>query len=71
MQGLLEKVLAVLNGKYKRLEHKAEEKAQALKQIRETVNHRNHIDGSVKLIGTSLFGVPKVKQQFGKQLIAF
>ncbi|KAL4286705.1 hypothetical protein AHAS_Ahas19G0112900 [Arachis hypogaea] len=56
---------------YKRLEHKAEEKAQALKQIRETVNHRNHIDGSVKLIGTSLFGVPKVKQQFGKQLIAF
>ncbi|RYQ94714.1 hypothetical protein Ahy_B08g089650 [Arachis hypogaea] len=40
---------------YKRLEHEAEEKAQALKEIRETVNHRNHIDGSVKLIGTSLF----------------
>ncbi|XLQ99872.1 hypothetical protein S83_066071, partial [Arachis hypogaea] len=55
---------AVLNGKYKRLEHKAEEKVQALKEIRETVNHRNHIDGSVKLISTSLFGVPKVKQQF-------
>ncbi|XP_052117817.1 uncharacterized protein LOC127747693 [Arachis duranensis] len=40
---------------YKRLEHEAEEKVQALKEIRETVNHRNHIDGSVKLIGTSLF----------------
>ncbi|KAL4375225.1 hypothetical protein AHAS_Ahas05G0260500 [Arachis hypogaea] len=40
---------------YKRLEHEAEEKVQALKEIRETVNYRNHIDGSVKLIGTSLF----------------
>ncbi|RYQ91679.1 hypothetical protein Ahy_B09g097669 [Arachis hypogaea] len=48
--------------RYKILEHEAEEKAQALKKIRETVNHKNHIDGSVKLIGTSLFGVPKVKQ---------
>ncbi|XLR61098.1 hypothetical protein HN51_004362 [Arachis hypogaea] len=57
--------------KYKILEHEAEEKAQALKEIRETVNHRNHIDGSVKLISTSLFGVPKVKQQLGKKLIAF
>ncbi|XLU41587.1 hypothetical protein S245_036401, partial [Arachis hypogaea] len=35
---------------YKILEHEAEEKAQALKEIRETVDHRNHIDGSVKLI---------------------
>ncbi|RYR56753.1 hypothetical protein Ahy_A05g022444 [Arachis hypogaea] len=35
---------------YKRLEHEAEEKVQALKEIRETVNYRNHIDGSVKLI---------------------
>ncbi|XLT58060.1 hypothetical protein HN873_050664 [Arachis hypogaea] len=45
--------------RYKRLEHEAEEKAQALKEIRDTVNHRNHIDGSVKLIGTLLYGPGK------------
>ncbi|QHO42176.1 vacuolar-processing enzyme-like [Arachis duranensis] len=48
--------------RYKILEHETEEKAQALKEITEMVNHRNHIDGSVKLIGTSLFSVPEVKQ---------
>ncbi|MED6167640.1 hypothetical protein PIB30_004864 [Stylosanthes scabra] len=45
--------------RYKRLEHEAEEKAQVLKEIRETVNHRNHIDSSVKLIGTLLYGPGK------------
>ncbi|RYR59884.1 hypothetical protein Ahy_A05g025841 isoform B [Arachis hypogaea] len=45
--------------RYKRLEQGAEEKAQALKEIRDTVNHRNHIDGSVKLIGTLLYGPGK------------
>lgn len=41
---------------YKRSEHGSEKKREILKQIRETMNHRNHIDGSIKFIGTFLYG---------------
>ncbi|XP_004298668.1 PREDICTED: legumain [Fragaria vesca subsp. vesca] len=41
---------------YKRSEHGSEKKREILKQIRDTMNHRNHIDGSIKFIGTFLYG---------------
>ncbi|KAF7828383.1 Vacuolar-processing enzyme [Senna tora] len=44
---------------YKRSENGGEKKREILKQITETVKHRNHIDGSVDLIGTILFGPAK------------
>lgn len=44
---------------YKRSEGEAEKKTEILKQITETVKHRNHLDGSVELIGTLLFGPAK------------
>ncbi|PRQ18097.1 putative legumain protein [Rosa chinensis] len=41
---------------YKRSEHGSEKKRKILKQIREIMKHRNHIDGSIKFIGTFLYG---------------
>ncbi|KAE9614175.1 hypothetical protein Lal_00016625 [Lupinus albus] len=44
---------------YKRLDNQQEKKTEILKQIAETVKHRNHLDGSVELIGVFLFGPGK------------
>ncbi|XP_054775915.1 legumain-like isoform X2 [Prosopis cineraria] len=44
---------------YKRTGNEAGKKAMILKQITETVKHRKHLDGSVELIGTFLFGPAK------------
>uniref|UniRef100_A0A2P2KT62 Vacuolar-processing enzyme n=1 Tax=Rhizophora mucronata TaxID=61149 RepID=A0A2P2KT62_RHIMU len=41
---------------YKKSDNGSEKKAQILKQITETMIHRNHLDGSMRLIGTLLFG---------------
>lgn len=43
---------------YKRTEG-SEKKEDMLKQIKDKVRHRTHLDGSVKLIGTLLFGPGK------------
>ncbi|KAI4327090.1 hypothetical protein L6164_019591 [Bauhinia variegata] len=44
---------------YKKSEDEQEKKSNILKQITETVKHRNHLDGSVALIGTILYGPEK------------
>lgn len=44
---------------YKRLDHQTEKKREILEKIAETVKHRNHLDGSVELIGVLLFGPTK------------
>ncbi|KAK4262639.1 hypothetical protein QN277_028177 [Acacia crassicarpa] len=44
---------------YKRSENEKEKKAEILNQIKKTVKHRRHLDGSVELIGTFLFGPAK------------
>ncbi|XP_061348195.1 legumain [Gastrolobium bilobum] len=44
---------------YQRSNHQQEKKTHILKQIAETVKHRNHLDGSVKLIGVFLYGPGK------------
>ncbi|KAJ6326912.1 hypothetical protein OIU78_013908 [Salix suchowensis] len=44
---------------YKRSEDGSEKKTQILNQIKETVRHRTHLDSSVELIGTLLFGSKK------------
>lgn len=44
---------------YKRSEHGSEKKKEILKQIRETMKHRNHIDGSIDFIGEFLYGPGK------------
>lgn len=44
---------------YKRLEHEPEKKKEIKEQIAETVKHRNHLDGSVELIGVLLYGPGK------------
>lgn len=44
---------------YKRSEHGSEKKREILKQIRETMKHRNHIDGSIDFIGKFLYGPGK------------
>lgn len=49
----------ILIFQYKRSENELEKKAEILKQIQKTVKHRKHLDGSVELIGTFLFGPVK------------
>ncbi|KAL1371242.1 hypothetical protein HN51_001469 [Arachis hypogaea] len=44
---------------YKRSEDEPEKKREIMKQIAETTKHRNHLDGSVKLIGVFLYGPAK------------
>lgn len=44
---------------YKRLEDESVKKREILREMTETVKHRNHLDGSVGLIGTFLFGPAK------------
>ncbi|KAL5067687.1 hypothetical protein RYX36_018574 [Vicia faba] len=44
---------------YQRLHHQPEKKRDILVKISETVKHRNHLDGSVELIGVLLFGPTK------------
>ncbi|KAJ4846549.1 hypothetical protein Tsubulata_013552 [Turnera subulata] len=44
---------------YKRSEDGSEKKTEILKQITDTMKHRNHLDGSMELIGTILFGPRK------------
>nr|CAB16318.1 cysteine proteinase precursor [Vicia narbonensis] len=44
---------------YQRLDHQTEKKKDTLEKISETVKHRNHLDGSVELIGVLLFGPTK------------
>ncbi|XP_058764244.1 legumain isoform X2 [Vicia villosa] len=44
---------------YQRLGHQTEKKRDILGKISETVKHRNHLDGSVELIGVLLFGPTK------------
>nr|QCW05331.1 asparaginyl endopeptidase 2 [Viola philippica] len=44
---------------YKKSKEGSEEKTEILNQIKETMRHRNHLDGSIKLIGTLLFGPKK------------
>ncbi|KAJ4712829.1 Vacuolar-processing enzyme [Melia azedarach] len=41
---------------YKKAEDGSAKKAETLKQITETMRHRNHLDASVKTIGVLLFG---------------
>lgn len=48
-----------LSLQYKRLDHQTEKKREILEKIAETVKHRNHLDGSVELIGVLLFGPTK------------
>ncbi|KAL6495118.1 hypothetical protein OROGR_030800 [Orobanche gracilis] len=45
--------------RYKKLEHSGEKKAQLLKLITDTVMYREHLDGSVNVIGLVLFGPEK------------
>ncbi|PNT54091.2 hypothetical protein POPTR_001G119800v4 [Populus trichocarpa] len=44
---------------YKRAEGGSEKKTQILNQIKETMRHRTHLDSSMELIGTLLFGPKK------------
>lgn len=44
---------------YKRLENGSEKKKEILKQITEMTRHRAHLDGSMELIGTFLYGPQK------------
>uniref|UniRef100_UPI00174F7D81 Asparaginyl endopeptidase n=1 Tax=Clitoria ternatea TaxID=43366 RepID=UPI00174F7D81 len=44
---------------YQRSNHLLGKKTHILKQIAETVKHRNHLDGSVELIGVLLYGPGK------------
>nr|P49046.1 RecName: Full=Legumain; AltName: Full=Asparaginyl endopeptidase 1; Short=CeAEP1; Flags: Precursor [Canavalia ensiformis]BAA06596.1 asparaginyl endopeptidase [Canavalia ensiformis] len=44
---------------YQRSNHQPEKKTHILEQITETVKHRNHLDGSVELIGVLLYGPGK------------
>nr|AWD84473.1 asparaginyl endopeptidase 1 [Pigea enneasperma] len=67
--GLIDKPMEVVNQRdaeliflwqmYKRSEDKSEKKTEILNQIKETMRHRNHLDGSMELIGTLLFGPRK------------
>jgi hypothetical protein len=41
---------------YKKSENGSEKKREILKQITETKRHRDHLDGSMDLIGTFLYG---------------
>ncbi|WCJ26002.1 Vacuolar-processing enzyme [Euphorbia peplus] len=41
---------------YERAEGESEKKAEILNKIKETIKHRNHLDNSIELIGTILFG---------------
>lgn len=41
---------------YRKLGDETTEKAQILQEIRETVAHRAHLDGSIRVIGFLLFG---------------
>ncbi|CAI0413740.1 unnamed protein product [Linum tenue] len=41
---------------YKRSENGSTKKAAILEEIRRTVTYRNHLDGSIELVGTLLFG---------------
>lgn len=41
------------------MEDETSERAQILKEIRETVAHRAHLDGSIRVIGFLLFGPEK------------
>ncbi|KAF7810139.1 vacuolar-processing enzyme [Senna tora] len=41
---------------YNRSEHESNKKTEMLKQIKETVKHRMHLDYSMELIGTFLYG---------------
>lgn len=42
---------------YKRSEDGSDKKTQTLQQITETIKHRRHLDSSIELIGTLLFGL--------------
>ncbi|KDP25622.1 hypothetical protein JCGZ_20778 [Jatropha curcas] len=44
---------------YKRSDEQSGKKAQILQQIKETIKHRSHLDNSIELIGTLLFGPQK------------
>ncbi|KAL4018969.1 hypothetical protein IC575_022601 [Cucumis melo] len=44
---------------YRKFEDGTNEKAQILEEIRETVTHRSHLDGSIRMIGFLLFGPEK------------
>lgn len=44
------------SSKYKKSENGSEKKRETLKQIRETKRHRDHLDGSMDLIGAFLYG---------------
>lgn len=44
---------------YKRSYYQPEKKREILEQIEETVKHRNHLDGSMELIGNFLYGPGK------------
>ncbi|CAN1333301.1 Vacuolar-processing enzyme, partial [Linum perenne] len=41
---------------YKKSDKGSTKKAEILEEIRRTVTHRNHLDGSINLVGTLLFG---------------
>ncbi|KAH7855437.1 hypothetical protein Vadar_024848 [Vaccinium darrowii] len=45
--------------RYKRADEGSENKKTLLKEITETVIHRNHLDGSIEMIGVLLFGPKK------------
>lgn len=44
---------------YERSKNGSEKKAKTLEQIRHTMRQRSHLDSSVELIGTLLFGPKK------------
>ncbi|KAF2313122.1 hypothetical protein GH714_009382 [Hevea brasiliensis] len=44
---------------YKRSKDGSEKKTQILQQVTETIKHRKHLDSSIELIGTLLFGPQK------------
>ena len=46
----------VLRSQYKRMKDGSAEKVKLLEQITNTENYRKHLDGSVDIIGASLFG---------------
>lgn len=45
---------------YRKLEEGTNERAEVLEEIRETVAHRAHLDGSIRMIGFLLFGPENV-----------
>ncbi|CAL1401359.1 unnamed protein product [Linum trigynum] len=51
---------------YKRSENGSTKKAEILEEMRRTVTYRNHLDGSIELVGTLLFGPKNGPQVLNK-----